>query len=140
MATITAAYATRESPWKIALIVWSTVLVLWVAHVYAHGLSESLSEGHRLNRRELRSLAGRESGILLAALGPSLALILGAAGVLAEPTAVWLAIGTGLGILAGEGIRYARLERLGPAGTLAVTAANLALGVFVVVLKVIVAH
>jgi len=140
MATVTAAHATRESPWTIAAIVWSTVVVLWVAHLYAHGLSESLSEGHRLVRKELVSIAGRESGILLAAVLPSAALVLGAAGVFAERTSVWIAIGIGLVTLGGEGLRYARLERLSPVGTLAIVAANLALGAFVVILKVIVAH
>jgi len=140
MATVTAAHATKESPWTIAAIVWSTVLVLWVAHLYAHGLSESLTEGHRLDRLELLSIARRESGILLAAVLPSAALALGAAGVLAERASVWLAIGIGLVTLGAEGVRYARLERLGAAGTLAIIASNLALGAFVVILKVIVAH
>jgi hypothetical protein len=140
MATVTAAHAAKERPWKIAVIVWSTVIVFWIAHLYAHGLSESLSEGHRLNRRELRSIARRESGILLAAVGPGLALILGAVGVLAVRTAVWVALGIGLATLAAEGVRYARVERLGATGTLAITAANLALGLLVVVLKVVVAH
>lgn len=140
MATVTAAHAGRESPWKIAVIVWSTVIVFWVAHLYAHGLSESLSEGHRLDRRELLSIAARESGILLAAVGPGIALILGAVHVLAERTAVWLALGIGLATLAAEGFRYARLERLGPASTLLIIASNLALGLLVVVLKVAVSH
>lgn len=140
MATVTAAYATENHPWKIAVVMWSTAFVLWIAHLYAHGLSESLSEGHRLDRLELTSIAGRESGILLAAVGPGIALILGAVGVFAERTAVWLALGIGLATLAAEGIRYARLERLGPLITLAVVASNLALGVLVVLLKVAVAH
>ena len=140
MATVTAAHAAKESPWKIAVIVWSTVIVFWIAHLYAHGLSESLSEGHRLNRRELLSIAARESGILLAAVGPGIALLLGAAGVLAEQTAVWLAIGIGLLTLGVEGIRYARVERLGAPATLVIVAANLALGLLVVGLKVVVSH
>ncbi len=140
MATVTAAYATEKHPWRIAVIMWSTAFVLWVAHLYAHTLSESLSEGRRLSRRELVSVGGRESGILLASVGPGIALILGAVGVLAEKTAVWAALGVGLATLAAEGVRYARVERLGLTGTLAVTAANLALGALVVVLKVVVAH
>jgi hypothetical protein len=42
--------------------------------------------------------------------------------------------------LAAEGFRYARLERFGAMGTLTAIAGNLALGVFVVVLKALVAH
>jgi hypothetical protein len=140
MATVTATYASVRDPWRIAVIVWSTAFVLWIAHLYSHGLSESLARGKRLDRAELRSVARRERGILLAAAGPSLALILGATGLLAENTSVWLALGVGLAILAVEGLRYARLERLGLLGTLKITASNLALGVLVVVLKVAVAH
>ena len=44
------------------------------------------------------------------------------------------------GFLAVQGARYARVERLGPAATFAVIAANLALGGFVVMLKVLVSH
>jgi hypothetical protein len=140
MATVTAAYATEKDPWKIAVVMWSTAFVLWIAHLYAHGLSESLHEGHRLNRGELLSIAARESGILLAAVGPGIALILGAVGVFGEKTAVWLALGVGLATLAAEGIRYARLERLKAASTLLVLASNLALGLLVVALKVAVSH
>lgn len=140
MATLTAAYASVRDPWRVAVVVWTTLFVLWVAHLYSHGLAESIARGHRLDRPELKSLARRELGILLAAVGPSAALILGAVGVLHENTSVWLALGVGLATLGIEGLRYARVEKLSGWGTLAVTAANLGLGVFVVVLKVAVAH
>jgi hypothetical protein len=140
MATLTAAYANVKDPWELAAIVWSTLFVLWVAHVYAHGLGESLVRGHRLDRAELKSIVRRELGILLSAVGPSVALLLGAVGVLRESTSVWLALGVGLGTLAVEGLRYARVEKLTALGTLAVTALNLTLGLLVIALKVGVAH
>lgn len=140
MATLTAAYANVKDPWKLAAIVWTTLFVLWVAHLYSHGLAESLVRGRRLDRAELKSVARRELAILLSAIGPSAALLLGAIGVLHESTSVWLALGIGLGILGLEGLRYARLERLSALGTLAVTSANLGLGLFVVALKIAVTH
>jgi hypothetical protein len=140
MATLTAAYASVKDAWKLATIVWSTLLVLWVAHVYAHGLAESMARGRRLDRPELKFLARRELGILLSAAGPSIALLLGALDVLKLSTSVWLALGIGLVILGVEGLRYARLEKLRPAATLGVTAVNLALGVLVVALKIGVTH
>ena len=140
MATITAAYATEKEPWKLAALVSSTALVLWFAHLYAHGLSESIALSRRLARKELSAIARRELGILLAAAAPTAALVLGAAGVLAERTAVWLALGMGLVTLAVEGVRYARLERLGRVGTVAAVGMNLALGLLVVLLKVLVEH
>jgi hypothetical protein len=141
MATV-AAYgrAFRHSPWTVEELVLSTAVVLWIAHVYAHSLAESLSEGRPLRVGGVRRLAGRELGILLAVVPPSLALLLGAVGVLDESASIWLALAAGLVALALEGLRYARVERLGLAGTLLVVAANTALGLLVVVLKAEVLH
>lgn len=140
MATLTAAYANVKDPWRLAGIVWTTLFVLWIAHLYSHGLAESIARGKRLDRAELKAIARRELGILLAAAGPSVALILGALGILKESTSVWLALGLGLATLGIEGLRYARVEKLSGLGTLAITAANLGLGALVIVLKVAVAH
>ena len=140
MATLTVAYATEKRPWKLALLVSTTAFVLWIAHLYAHGLSESISQSRRLTLADLRSIARREIGILLAAALPSAALVAGAAGLVRETSAVWLALAIGLATLAAEGVRYARVERLSRTGTLVVIAGNLALGAFVVCLKVLVAH
>jgi len=140
MATITVGYASQSHPWKLAIVVSSTALVLWVAHLYAHGLAESIVEHRRLKRWEFAAIARREVGILLAAAIPCLALLLGAVGVTRETRAVWLALGIGLLTLAVEGVRYARLEGFGRGGTLLAVGANLALGSSVVLLKVLVAH
>lgn len=140
MAALTAAYATEKHPWKLAAIVISTASVLWIAHLYAHGLSESIVEARRLRREEVLGVFRREFGILLAALLPTVMLIVGALGILDETTAVWLALGVGLVTLAAEGVRFARLERLGIVGTLVAMAVNLLLGLLVVALKVAVAH
>ena len=140
MAAVTAAYAAEKHPWKIAVVVSSTAFVLWVAHVYAHGLSESIVLNRRLNREELVELVRRERGILLAAVVPTVVLLLGAIGLFRETTAVWIALGVGLLTLGAEGVRFARFERLGPLGTLVATSVNVGLGLLVVVLKIAVAH
>jgi len=140
MATLTAAYATESDPWRLAVLVWTTAFVLWVAHLYAHGLAESISRRQRLSWQELKDIARRELGILVAAAVPSAALLLGALGILKESASVWLALGVGLAILAAEGVRYARIEALRPTAALTIVGANLAVGSFVVVLKVTVAH
>jgi hypothetical protein len=141
MATV-AAYgaAFPDSPWTVEELVLSTAVVLWIAHVYTHGLSESLSEGHRLRVAEIQRLAGRELGILLAVVPPTLALVLGAVGVLDETASIWLALAVGLFILGLEGLRYARIERLGLTGTLLAVALNTGIGLLVVLLKVEVLH
>ncbi len=140
MSTLTAAYATERHPWTLAVIVSTTSFVLWIAHVYAHGLSESLTLGRRVSVRELESIVQREIGIILAAVAPVLVLLLGAAGVLHESSAVWLALTVGLVTLGAEGLRYARAEKLGLAGTAAAVCTSLALGLVVVALKVLVLH
>jgi hypothetical protein len=141
MATV-AAYgrAFPDSPWTVEELVLSTAVVLWIAHVYTHALSESISEQHTLRVALVRRLAGREVGILLAVVPPTAALLLGALGVIDETVSIWLALSLGLAILALEGVRYARLERLGRTGTLVAIAVNVGLGLFVVLLKAEVLH
>jgi hypothetical protein len=139
MATLAAAYSSQKDPWKLATVVAATVTVLWVAHVYAHTLAEHVA-GHQRRLTGLGIVARRELGIVLAGVLPCIALVLGAIGVLVESRAVWVALGIGLGTLAAEGIRYARLEELGLGGTIAATGLNLALGLIVVALKVLLAH
>jgi hypothetical protein len=126
--------------WRLAVVVGVTVLVLWVAHVYSHALAESLERRRRLDRGELGSVARRELAIPAAAVVPIAALVLAAVGVLREQTAVWLALGVGVATLAVQGARYATVEQLGRAGTLAAIALNLILGLVIVGLEASVAH
>src|SRR6201987_4963055 len=141
MATV-AAYgrAFPDSPWTVEELVISTAVVLWLAHLYTHALSESISGRQTLRVAGVRRLAGRELGILLAVVPPSFALLLGALDVIDETASIWLALALGLAILALEGARYARLERLGRTGTFVAVAANVGLGLLVVLLKAEVLH
>ena len=140
MATITAGSKGSDDAGRIAGIVASTVVVFWIAHVYAHGLAESIERGRRLDWHELAEIAHRELSMPLAAVLPVAALVLAAVGVFEFQRAVWLALGIGLATLAAQGVRYAQVEGLGRLGTLAVVAINLALGLLIVALKALVAH
>ena len=140
MGAITAGAEGTGEPWRLAAIVSATVLVLWLAHVYADGLGESIGRGRRLDRAELQSVARRELAIPLAAVAPTAAHVLGALGVLRESRAIWLALGVGLVTLAVQGMRYARLEHLGRRGTATSVAVSLGLGLVIVALKALVAH
>jgi hypothetical protein len=140
LAALTAGSAEHPTPRKLAVLVATSALVIWIAHVYSHGLGESIERGRRLDTAELAAIAVRELPILAAAAAPVAALLLGAAGVMRESSAIWTAFGIGLGALAVQGARYARVERLGPLGTAAAMAANVALGGIVVALKVLVQH
>jgi hypothetical protein len=124
----------------IAALAAFTAAALWLAHVYAHGLGESLALERRISTAELRHIARREGSIIEAALPPIGALVLGSIGVVSTRVAVWLAFGLGLVVLAVEGLAVARAERLGGIGTLAVVAANLSFGVLLVGLKLLLTH
>ena len=126
--------------WRLGAVVSASVVVLWIAHAYAHALGESLSLGRRLTRSELMTITGRELAIPLASVLPLAAIALGALGVVGDRTAIWLALAVGVATLAVQGIRFARLERLSRTGTVVSVAINLSLGLLIVALKVVLAH
>jgi hypothetical protein len=127
-------------PWELAVFVAATVIVLWIAHVYAHALGETIRLGRRLDAAELASVARREFAIPLAAVLPLTALILGAIGVFRESTAVWIALGFGIATLVVDGFRYAAVDRLGRVGTAVTVTINLTLGLLIVGLKALLGH
>ena len=140
MGVVTAGAGSAHGTWELIAIVVSTVLVLWVAHVYAHGLGEAIGRGRRLDRAEFVSVARRELAIPLAAVAPTCALALGAFGLFADGTALWLAMAIGLVTLGVQGARYSALEGLGRLGTVESIGLNLAFGLVIVALKALVAH
>jgi hypothetical protein len=141
MAALTAGGPSFEDePWRLLTAVVGTAVIFWFAHVYAHGLGESIALGRRLDMAELGAIARREISILLAVVLPALSLLLGAIGVLGDATAVWLAVGIGAATLTAQGLRYARLERLGPFAAALTIAVNLGLALAIVVIKVVLAH
>jgi hypothetical protein len=140
MGAIAAASSEATGAGDVAAVVAATVLVLWIAHVYSDALAETVKLGRRLDPAELRSVARRELAIPLAALAPVASLVLGAIGVLRDSTAGWLAMGFGLATLLVQGVRYARVERLGTLGTSLSVAVNLGLGLLIVGLKAGLGH
>ncbi len=141
MATLVAgAPAFKHDLWHLFAIVVVTTIVFWAAHIYAHGLAESLQLGRRITRSELAHIAHRERAMGLAVVLPAAALLLGALGLIRGSLSIWLALAIGVAALATQGFRYARLERLSALGTTVVVGLNLALGLSLVLLKVIVVH
>jgi hypothetical protein len=124
----------------IAALVAVTSVALWIAHVYAHAVAQSVAGDEHISLAEVGHIAKREGSIVEAALPPVAALLLGAIGLISTHSAVWIAFGLGLGVLAAQGITVARIERFGWLGTLGVVAANLSLGVLLVGLKLVVTH
>jgi hypothetical protein len=137
---VAGARAFPHEPGHIAATVAVTTLVFWVAHVYAHSLAHSVSQDEHLSLGEVGRIARREASILEAGVPSLVALVLGALGVFSAGTAVWIAFGLGLVVLAQQGIQFARVERLSWPGTLLVVAANLALGLVLIALKLAVSH
>jgi hypothetical protein len=137
MGAVVAEASAGKEPRELAILVAATVVAVWLGFVYAHGLANSIDAGRRVTITELGEIARRELSIPLAAVGPIAALVLGASGLVYEAAAIWLALSIGLAILVIQGLRYARVEHLGPAGTLVAVAVNLAIGLLIVMLKAV---
>ena len=134
------ASAYEHNLWKLDALVLATVLILWIAHAYAHGLGESLRLERRLTRAELSAIISHELAIPLAAVLPLAAISIGALRAFDDTRAFWIAFALGVTTLAVQGVRFARLERLSLVGTIAAVAINLSLVLMIVALKVLVAH
>ena len=137
---VTGAKAFPHGLGHIALLVGVTTIVFWLAHVYAHVLAFSLSHDTHLSLAEFAHIARREASILAAGVPPEAALVLGAIGLFGEDFAIWLSFGLGLAVLGVTGIVFARVERLGAAPATMVVLANLALGIVLIGLKVLIVH
>jgi len=124
----------------IAALVAATSVAFWLAHVYSHALAHSVASDQHLSLAELGHIAWREGSIIEAAFPPVGALVLGAVGVISTQTAVWVAFGVCLIVLAAQGMTVARVEHLGRLGKVAVVAGNVSLGVLLVALKLVVSH
>jgi hypothetical protein len=127
---------TTIDAWELDVIMVSTVLVLWAAHVYAHAIADSVTSGERLNRGAITGVARRESSIALAGVVPGAVLVLGVLGLYSDSTAVSVALGLCMVTLGIQGVRYARAARLSALATAVFVMANLALGLLIVTLKV----
>jgi hypothetical protein len=134
------AKAYPHDAWKIVVLLGVTAAVFWLAHVYAHSLAHVVAQDRHLSFAELRRIGRHESSILEAALPPLAALLLAAFGLISTKAGVWIAYGLGLGVLIVSGLIFARVERLGGVATLLVVTLNVALGVLLVALKLVVTH
>jgi hypothetical protein len=137
---VAGAKAYPEHPGHVGLLVAITTAVLWLAHVYAHGLAQGVEADERLTVAGMRRVARHEAAILEAGVPSLIALFLGSLGAFSARTAVWVALALGLVVLVAAGMVFARAERLGPFATLGVVAANLALGLLLIGMKLTVAH
>ena len=134
------ARANRDAPGTMLALVLITTGTFWLAHVYAHGLARSVTAKERPSFAELLDVARHEAAIVKACGPPMVPVVLAILGVLSPSTSYWCAMGIGLAVLAIDGLLFARALRLSPLAALGVTAANLALGVLLVIMKLLVTH
>lgn len=119
--------------------VLATTFVFWIAHVYAEVLGSRVEqESGRPTLAGVAVAARGEWPLVEAALLPVLALLLGVVGLVETDTAVFIAIGAGVVELFGYGIAAGRALRLSRGGVIVVAMVNGALGLVIVLLKVLV--
>ncbi|WP_019180694.1 hypothetical protein [Microbacterium yannicii] len=127
-----------ETDLEVLIFVVGTVFVFWLAHIYAAVVSSRAAQPAPPLRSAIVKGVRHASGMLVAMLVPALLLLLGATGVVEEYTAYFLALGSGVVLLAVIGwanaVRNGSPLRWRIAGTLATTA----LGVLVIVLSILV--
>jgi len=129
----------RSGPGVMAVTVALSAVVFWVAHVHAGLVARWVgADGIRPDRTAVAAVMGREAPMLESAI-PSLGLLaLAWLGVLSTPVAVWTALVYGVVALAAWGALIARRSDLGPTGVTAVAGFNLALGLLIVGLKILI--
>ena len=138
--SIIAAADASHTIWLSLGIVEVTMIVFWLAHVYAGALAWSIDADETFSRRDVRRVAGREWPLLQAAIVPSVALLAGGIGLIGTQLAYWVAIGYGVCALIWWGLLFARKEGLGRIATIAVVLINASFGLVIVVLKEFVSH
>jgi hypothetical protein len=121
-----------------AVTVVVTAGVFWLAHVYSEVLALELRERHLPTRGEIRGILQREWPMVQAGILPTLVLLLGAVGLVADETAQDLALVVCLFELAVTGVAVALAG--GARGILVAVsgAISLSFGLVVVALKVLV--
>lgn len=122
----------------LAVAVLTTMVVFWLAHVWADVVAERLETGERISSADLRRLARRQWPMIEAAAAPVAALVLAWTGVLSLDLAVWLALGLSIVQLAAWGMVVGfRTSATLPLALLS-GAVNATLGLLIVVLKALV--
>jgi hypothetical protein len=133
---VIAATAEHESPEVVLAATVATLLVFWLAHVYADFLDHGLRHGGS-DLQVLAAIMGQELSMLAAPALSILLLLLGALGLLDEELAVRLALWSGVVQLVAWGIDVGRRRGGGWPAALLVGLVNGAFGLAIVVLEVL---
>jgi hypothetical protein len=122
----------------ILVSVVATMLIFWLAHVYAEAMSRGLEAGRHLGWAEIRGLAAGEWPLVQAAFPTAIVLALGAIGAFSTETAVDLAIAVGVVALFSWGLAIGRASGSSWTASLFGAAISASFGLVVVGLKALV--
>ena len=137
MAVIAGAASSSSHAKPLSLTV-ATLLVFWLAHVYAQALSHHLRGARRLEWAVVRRAMAEERPLLEGPVPLLVVLALGAGGVIDQHLAIRLALWLGVAELVAWGILYARRQRWRWVTALVAGAINGLFGLLIVVLEVVV--
>jgi hypothetical protein len=124
----------------VALTLLSTMSVFFLAHVWSTIIGERIHTGSAYNTRHTLAVARSEWPLLESTFGPVVILLLGWAGVWADSTAERIALGVCLVELFVWGVVVGRKAYPGRASAILSGLVNVALGVGLIWLEVIVLH
>ena len=135
---VIAGTAKSSEPGEALGLTIATLLVFWLAHVYAHALAHHLRGARRLDWSAVKVAMAEEWSLLQGPVPLLVLLTLGELGVLREPQAVRLALWLGVVELVTWGVLYARRQRWSWVTALTAGAINGLFGLVIVVLEVVV--
>jgi hypothetical protein len=134
---VIAATAGHAGALEVVAATVATLVVFWLAHVYAQALAHHLQGASRLRWSTVAEALAEERPMLLAPLLSLLLLLAGAAGLLEERTAIRLALWAGVLQLVGWGVTYARRQGWSWPTAAVAGVLNGILVVFIVLLEVL---
>jgi hypothetical protein len=132
---VIAATARSRPPGRVLASTVATLVVFWLAHVYAEALAHHVRGAMRLRWVTVTAAMAQERPMLVGSAPSLLLLLLGAVGLLGARLAVNLALWAGVAQLAGWGVAYARGQQWGWPTALVAGAVNGLFGVLVIALK-----
>lgn len=130
----------QDDDLDVIVFVVGTVVVFWLAHLYAAVVASRATEEGRTRpmRDAVRTAARHSGGMIAATLIPVVLLLLGVVGIVSEWTAYYLALWSGVVILAFIGYANSARNHGSVARRLAGAAVTACLGLIVIGLSTLV--
>ncbi|WP_432874888.1 hypothetical protein ACQPYH_23025 [Kribbella sp. CA-245084] len=123
---------------RLLVVTVLTLVIFWLAHVYAEALAHHLNAADRLDWGVVRTAMAKEWPLVTGPLPALAVLALGVIGVLPDERAIRLMLWCGVAQLLGWGITFARRQHWGWTMALTTGALNATFGILIVILEVII--